>query len=66
MTRRKFIQKMLMVSSAIAGTRYWILDTRCLSGIRKPHRFTRAVNIKKYPGRLRPLSDISKQNNWSG
>jgi hypothetical protein len=31
-----------------------------------PRRFVRAFRVKKYPGSVRPLRDISKQSKWSG
>ncbi len=31
-----------------------------------PRKFVRAYRIKKYPGSLRPLREISQQNKWSG
>jgi hypothetical protein len=29
-------------------------------------KFVRAVRLEKYPGSLKSLRDICKQNNWSG
>ncbi len=30
------------------------------------HKFVWANHIEKFPGSLKPLRDISKQDNWSG
>jgi hypothetical protein len=31
-----------------------------------PRKFVRAFRVKKYPGSLRSLRDVSKQSKWSG
>jgi hypothetical protein len=31
-----------------------------------PRKFVRAFGIKKYPGSLKPLREVSQQNKWSG
>ncbi len=31
-----------------------------------PRKFVRAYRIKKYPGSLKSLGEISQQNKWSG
>lgn len=60
MTRRKFINKIIITGSAIlAGISF-------LAKNPTPRKFMRAMRIKKYPGRLKPLRDISKQSKWSG
>jgi hypothetical protein len=60
MTRRKFIQKLLKAGSTIVVGTLWLAKKTV------PHKFIRAVKLDKYPGSLRPLQDISKQNKWSG
>jgi hypothetical protein len=60
MTRRKFIQKLLKIVLALIVGSSWIVKKAVLP------KFVRAVRLEKYPGRLRPLQDISKQDNWSG
>jgi len=60
MTRRKFIQKLLKAGSTI------VISTSWLAKKTVPRKFVRAVRLGKYPGSLRPLRDISKQNKWSG
>jgi len=60
MTRRKFIQKMIKAGSVIIAGASWLV------GKAAPRKFVRAVRLKKYPGSLRPLKDISKQSKWSG
>ncbi len=60
MTRRKFINKIIKTGSAIlAGISF-------LAKNATPRKFVRAMQNKKYPGRLKPLRDISKQSKWSG
>ncbi|MCP4261446.1 MAG: hypothetical protein GY774_28680 [Planctomycetes bacterium] len=60
MTRRKFINKLIKTGSII------IAGISCLAKNANPRKFVRAMRIKKYPGRLKPLRDISKQCKWSG
>jgi hypothetical protein len=60
MTRRKFIQKLLKASSAIFIGTSWIVKKAV------PRKFVQAVRLEKYPGSLKSLQDICKQNNWSG
>ena len=60
MTRRKFIRKLIGVGSTIVMGASWLVTKT------SPRRFIRAVRLKKYPGRIRPLGDISKQSQWSG
>jgi len=60
MTRRKFIQKLIKASLAIVIGVSWFARKAT------PRKFVRALRVKKYPGSLRPLKDISKQSKWSG
>jgi len=60
MTRRKFIQKLIKASSAIAVSASWLVRKAT------PRKFVWAARLKKYPGSLKPLRDISKQGKWSG
>ncbi len=60
MTRRKFINRLIKTGSVI------IAGISCLVKNTNPRKFIRAVRLKKYPGRLKPLRDISKQCKWSG
>jgi hypothetical protein len=60
MTRRKFINKLITTGSII------IAAISCLAKKANPRKFVRAMRTKKYPGRLKPLRDISKQCKWSG
>jgi len=60
MTRRKFIQKLIKAGSAIAVSASWLARKAT------PHKFVWAVRLKKYPGSLKPLRDVSKQGKWSG
>ena len=60
MTRRKFINKLMKTGSIILAAISFLTKNA------NPRRFVRAMRIKKYPGRLKPLRDISKQSKWSG
>jgi hypothetical protein len=60
MTRRKFIQELIKVGSAIIVGVYWLAKKAA------PRKFVRAVRLKKYPGFLKPLQDVHKQSKWSG
>ena len=60
MTRRKFIQKLIKAGSAI------IVGTSWLAKKATPCKFVWAIRLKKYPGSLKPLQDVSKQSKWSG
>jgi len=60
MTRRKFINKLIKKGSMIIAGISWLAKNA------NPHKFVRAMRTKKYPGRLKPLRDISKQGKWSG
>ena len=59
MTRRRFIEKFIKVSSAIVGGVWW--QAKVTS-----RKFVRAVRLGRYPGPLKPLKDIAKQGKWSG
>jgi len=60
MTRRKFIRKLMGAGSAIVVSASWLITKA------SPRKFIRAVRLKKYPGSIKPLGDISKQSKWSG
>lgn len=60
MTRRKFIRRLLKVGLAILVGTSWLIKKAV------PRKFVWAIQLEKYPGHLRPLRDISKENNWSG
>jgi len=60
MTRRKFIKKIIKASSLIIASTSWLANKA------SPRKFVRAFRVKKYPGSLRPLRDVSKQSKWSG
>jgi len=60
MTRRKFVQKLIKAGSTIIVGTWWLAKKAT------PRKFIRAIGLKKYPGSLRPLGDISKQSKWSG
>jgi len=59
-TRRKFIHKLIKVGAAVITGTYWLAKKTV------PRRFVWAAGLKKYPGSLKPLSDIQKQGKWSG
>jgi len=60
MTRRKFIRRLIKAGSAIVVGASWLISRA------SPRKFIWAVRVKKYPGSLKPLGDISKQGKWSG
>ncbi len=60
MTRRKFIRYAAeTVVAVIAST--WILAKKAVTKV-----FVRAERFGKYPGKVKPLSDINTQGKWSG
>ncbi len=60
MTRRKFIRKLIEVGAALVVGAGWLTKKVV------PRKFVWAAGLKKYPGSLKPLSDIHKQGKWSG
>ena len=60
MTRRKFIQKLIKTGAAV------VIGVGWLAKKASPGKFVRAVKLKKYPGALKTLRNISKQGKWSG
>jgi hypothetical protein len=60
MTRRKFIRKLIGAGSVIFVGASWLINET------SPRKFLRAVRLKKYPGTIKPIGDISKQSKWSG
>jgi len=60
MTRRSFLQKILVAGSTVlvAG---WVLAKTVV-----PRRFLWAKPLSKYPGRLKPIANITSQSKWSG
>ena len=60
MTRRKFIRKLIKASSVIVVGVLWLAKNAT------QRKFVRAFRVKKYPGSLKPLRDISEQSKWSG
>jgi len=60
MTRRKFIQKLASVSSAIFVGIWWLAKKVA------PRKFMWAARLKKYPGSVRTLPNTYNQSKWSG
>jgi hypothetical protein len=60
MNRRAFLQKMLAVGTGIFAAAAVLIKAV------SPRRFLRAKPASKYPGRLKPLGDITLQSRWSG
>jgi hypothetical protein len=60
MKRRKFIQKLINTGLAVIAGTCWLAKKAT------PRKFVWAIRLKKYPGSLKPLQDISKQSKWSG
>jgi hypothetical protein len=65
MTRRKFICKLTQTGSVIVAGAF-TLARRASAQKVKLRKFVRAVPMKRYPGRVRPLHDIFEQGKWSG
>jgi hypothetical protein len=60
MTRRKFIQGLVKAGAGVVLGIAWL----CKKAL--PRKFVRACKVKKYPGHLRALGDISEKSKWSG
>ncbi len=60
MTRRKFIKYAVETAVAIAAGA-WMLAEKVAARV-----FVRAERFGKYPGKVKPLSDINTQGKWSG
>jgi len=60
MTRRKFIARLIVAALALVAGAFRLAKKAV------PRRFGRAEPLNHYPGKLTNVSDISKQNRWSG
>ncbi len=60
MTRRKFIKYVVKTGVVIAAGA-WTLAEKAAARV-----FVRAERFGKYPGRVKPLSDVNTQGKWSG
>ncbi|MHC4062029.1 MAG: hypothetical protein ACYSUC_09880 [Planctomycetota bacterium] len=60
MTRRKFLHRLMKAGSVLIAGTCWAAKKA------SPRRFVRAIRLKKYPGSVGPLTDISKPAKWSG
>jgi len=60
MTRRKFMKKFIKAGSVIIAGTSWLASKA------SPRKFVRAFRVKKYPGSLRTLGNVSQQSKWSG
>jgi len=60
MTRRVFLQKLIIAGSAVAAG--------CLALAKSvlPKRFIWAKPLMKYPGRIKAIDNITSQSKWSG
>jgi len=58
MTRRKFIQVLAKAGAVIVAGVSWTA--------KMPKRFVRALPVKRYPGSLKSLGDVSRGGKWSG
>jgi hypothetical protein len=67
MTRRKFIKKFITAGTVIIAGASWLVRKTVPppSGVLRS-KFVRALRVKKYPGSLKPLGDVSQQSKWSG
>jgi hypothetical protein len=60
MTRRDFLQRIIIAGSAVAA------GCLILAKAILPKRFVWAKPMTKYPGRVEPLGNITSQAKWSG
>ena len=60
MTRRKFLRK-IMEAGLLGLSGLWWLAKKAA-----PRKFIRAHRMRKYPGSVRPLSNIDTTAKWSG
>jgi hypothetical protein len=58
MTRRKFIGVLAKTGAVIVAGVLWVAKV--------PKRFVRALPVKRYPGSLRAMGDVSRGGKWSG
>jgi hypothetical protein len=58
MTRRKFIRVLAKAGAGIVVGVSWLA--------RAPRKFVRALPVKRYPGSLKSLGDVSRGGKWSG
>lgn len=65
MTRRKFIRKLTQICSVVVAGAF-TFARRASAQEAKLRKFVRAVPMRRYPGRVRPLHDIFEQGKWSG
>jgi hypothetical protein len=59
-TRRKFMGVLAGVAAAVGAGLDWV--GRKVS----PRRVVRAVRLRRYPGEVVPMDDLSEQSKWSG
>jgi hypothetical protein len=60
MTRREFLQKLIIASSAVAA------GCLTLAKAVSPKRFLWAKPLSKYPGHTKAIDNITSQSKWSG
>ena len=60
MTRRKFIENVFKFGTAIILCGSWAVKQVL------PEKFVYALKLDKYPGTIKPLSDITKIGKWRG
>jgi len=60
MTRRKFIYLLAKIGSVAGFGAGWLGNKAGFC------RFVRALPMKSYPGRVKPLNDVLKKGKWSG
>ncbi len=60
MTRRKFIESIFKFGAAVIIGGPWAAKKVL------PEKFIYAIKLDKYPGTIKPLSDITKIGKWRG
>jgi hypothetical protein len=60
MTRRGFLQKLIVAGSAVAA------GCLALAKTVLPKRFIWAKPVSRYPGRLKKIENIASQSEWRG
>ncbi len=60
MTRRRLVRTLTGAASAVCVGLCWVGQKV------SPRRMVRAVRLGRYPGKVVPMNDVSKQSKWSG
>ncbi|MCX5637045.1 MAG: hypothetical protein NTX52_05040 [Planctomycetota bacterium] len=66
MTRRKFIRVLAKAGAGIVVGILWLARQTFGGLARAPRKFMRALPVKRYPGSLKSMGDVSRGGKWSG